>query len=59
MSYGMAMSVRASVTPLLQLVQNCMSKGNKLNQAERELEAEAKQGVMTSLYIEYLEAQFA
>ncbi len=55
----MAMSVRASVTPLLQLVQNCMSKGNKLNQAERELEAEAKQGVMTSLYIEYLEAQFA
>ncbi len=46
------------VTPLLQRVQNHMSKGNKGNQVERELEAIAKQTLRTSLYTEYFEAQF-
>ncbi len=48
-----------SVTPLLQRVQNRMSKANKGNQPERELEALAKQALRTSIYIsiEYFEAQ--
>jgi hypothetical protein len=46
------LSVRLSVTPLLQDVQNHMSKGNKGRQPERDLEAEAKQALRTSLYIQ-------
>ncbi len=47
------LSDRLSVTPLLQRVLNRMSKGNNSNHPERDLEAEAKQGVRvrTSLYI--------
>jgi hypothetical protein len=60
-SYGMGLSVCLSVTPLLQRVQSHMSKGNKGNKPEHELEAEAKQALRTSLYKvyrEYFEAQF-
>jgi hypothetical protein len=51
-SYG---SVCVSVCPsarLLQRVQNRISKGNKGNQPERKLEAEAKQALRTSHYIQ-------
>jgi hypothetical protein len=43
------LSVCLSVTPLLQRVQNHMSKGNRRNQPERQ---NASQALMTSLYIQ-------
>jgi hypothetical protein len=48
----LGLDVRMSVTPLLQRVQNYMSKRNKGSQLERELEAEAKQGLKASVYFE-------
>jgi iron-sulfur cluster repair protein YtfE (RIC family) len=62
--YGMGLSVcpsvRLYITPLLQQLENHMSKGNKGNRPERQLAALAKQALRTSVYtyIEYLEAQF-
>jgi hypothetical protein len=39
------------VTPLLQHLENQMSKGNKGNRPERQLAALAKQALRTSVYI--------
>ncbi len=55
----MGLSVCLYITPLLQPVQNRMSKGNKGNQPERGLEAEAKHAPSDiSLHTEYFKAQF-
>jgi hypothetical protein len=55
----MGLSVCPSVTPLLQHLENYMSKGNKGNQPERELAALAKRAALDTIsYIEYFEAQF-
>ncbi len=54
-------SVRLSVTPLLQYLENHMSKGNKGNRPEQQLAALLKQAVRGHQFIrciEYLEAQF-
>jgi hypothetical protein len=40
------------VMPLLQHLQNHVSKGNKGNRPERQLAALAKQAIMTSVYTE-------
>ncbi len=59
MGLSVCLSVCPSVTPLLQHLENNMSKGNKGNQKERELAALAKRAALdTILYIEYFEAQF-
>jgi hypothetical protein len=50
-SYGMGLSVCLSVTPLLQHLENHMSKGKKGNRPERQLAALAKQALRTSVYI--------
>jgi hypothetical protein len=52
-------SVRLSLTPLLQRVQNNMFKGSKGNQPERQLAALTKRAALyTSLYTEDFEAEF-
>ncbi len=45
------LSVCLSVMPLLQHLENHMSKGNKGNRPERQLAALAKQALRTSVYI--------
>jgi hypothetical protein len=50
-SYGMGLSVWMWVTPLLQHLENHMSKRNKGNRPERQLAALAKQALRTSVYI--------
>jgi hypothetical protein len=47
----MGLYVCLYVTPLLQHLENHMSKGNKGNQPERKLEAQVKQALRTSVYI--------
>ncbi len=60
MGLSVCPSVCLYVTPILQHLENHMSKGNKRNRPERQLTALAKQAPGTSAYtyIEYLEAQF-
>ncbi len=58
MVFSVCLSVRLSVTHLLQHLQNYMCKGNKGNQPERELAALAKRAALdTILYIEYFESK--
>jgi hypothetical protein len=44
--YGMGLSVRLSVMPLLQHLENHTFKGNKGNRPERKLEAQEKRAAL-------------